>query len=78
MENLEQLEEFKNRIEKLYKLKKERILLKNDMNRLLDDMVNGNAFFNMSRNHLLNVLINKIDNLNKKIKIIQSNFNFSI
>ena len=71
---MENNEEFKNRIEKLYNLKKEKILLKNDMNKLMDDMVNGNAFFNMNRSHLLSILIDKMDNLNNQIKIIESNF----
>ena len=75
MENLEQLEEFKNRVELLYNLKKERLLLKRDMNILMDDiMTDKNVLNNMSRNHLLKVLINKLDNLNNKIKIIESNF----
>ena len=75
MENLEQLEEFKNRVELLYNLKKERVLLKRDMNILMDDiMTDKNVLFNMSRNYLLKVLINKLDNLNNKIKIIESNF----
>ena len=75
MENLDQLEEFKNRVELLYNLKKERILLKRDMNILMDDMVSDrNALNNLSRNHLLKVLINKLDNLDNKIKNIESNF----
>jgi|LakMenE18May11ns_1017448.scaffolds.fasta_scaffold8659608_2 hypothetical protein len=75
MENLQQLEEFKNRVELLYNLKKERLLLKRDMNILMDDiMTDKNVLNNMSRNHLLKVLINKLDNLNNKIKIIESNF----
>jgi hypothetical protein len=75
MENLEQLEEFKNRVELLYNLKKERVLLKRDMNILMDDiMTDTNVLNNMSRNHLLKVLINKLDILNNKIKIIESNF----
>ncbi len=81
MENLEQLkeqiDEFNNRIEQikqLYNLKKERITLKRDMNILMDDiMTDKNVLNNMSRNHLLKILINKLDNLNNKIKIIESN-----
>ena len=65
--------EFTNRIENLLKLKKERISLKIEMNKLMDEMVEDmDTLNNISRNNLLKMQIQKLDKLNSKIKNIES------
>jgi|688.fasta_scaffold80611_2 hypothetical protein len=65
--------EFTNRLENLSKLKKERIALKIEMNKLMDEMVEDrNTLNNISRNNVLKIQIQKLDILNDKIKNIES------
>jgi hypothetical protein len=65
--------EFTNRLENLSKLKKKRIALKIEMNKLMDEMVEDrNTLNNISRNNVLKIQIQKLDILNDKIKNIES------
>jgi len=66
-------ERFKNKIELLVKYRTEKTELKIDMNKLMDEMMEDrDVTNNISRNYLLKILINKLDILNNKIKILES------
>jgi hypothetical protein len=61
--------EFINRI---VKLKKERILLKIEISNLMDDILEDSDTLNsMSRNNLLKIQLQKLEKLNDKIKNIK-------
>jgi len=66
-------ERFKNKIELLVKYRTEKTELKIDMNKLMDEMMEDrDVTNNISRNYLLKILIDKLDILNNKIKILES------
>ena len=60
-------------INRIVKLKKERILLKIEISNLMDDILeDSDTLNNMSRNNLLKIQLQKLEKLNDKIKNIES------
>ena len=60
-------------INRIVRLKKERVLLKIEISNLMDDILeDSDTLNNISRNNLLKMQIQKLDKLNAKIKNIES------
>ena len=60
-------------INRIVRLKKERVLLKIEISNLMDDILeDSDTLNNMSRNNLLKIQLQKLEKLNDKIKNIES------